>query len=120
MWVLKAVVTLIWRLPSRTPSIVRHLPCGTSRLLEAALLKGAELEVPLVPLSAEADTWVEQGQADAGDDDHGALEDHECDFLVCERAVETLVEFCRAEDGAHEDGDGGDGEAWVVLVRHIR
>lgn len=84
------------------------------------MLQGAELKVPLVPLSAEGYTRVEHGQTNAGDDDHGTLEDHECDFLVCERAVETLVEFCRAEYGSHEDGNGGDSEAWVVLARYNR
>lgn len=75
------------------------------------MLQGAELEVRLVPLSGKGDSRVERCQAKAGDDNHGALEDHECDFLVCECAVESLVEFCGTEDGTHEDGDGGGGEA---------
>lgn len=106
--VLKAVIALICRLPSRG---TRQLPRRHSRLLQTLLLQGAELEVRLVPLSAEGDARVESCQAKACDDDHGALEDHECDFLVCECAVESLVEFCGTEDGTHEDGDGGDGEA---------
>lgn len=115
MAVLKAAITLIWCFPSRTLLAVCHLPRRCLLLLQLA-----ELEVPLVPLSAEGDTRVEQGEADTGDDDHGALEDHKCDFIVCERSVETLVELYGAEDGAHEDGYGGDGEAWAVLGRHGR
>lgn len=110
--VLKAVITLILRLPPRTALTIRHL--------DATLLKGAELKVPLVPLAAEADAGMEHGKRDAGDDDHGALEDHECDFVVCELAVEALGQLGSAEDGTHEDGDGSDGEAWVVLARHSR
>lgn len=118
--VFNAVITLICCLPSRSPSVICHLKRRPGRLLHILLLQGAELEVRLVPLSAEGDTWVEQGQRNAGNDDHGTLEDHKCEFIVCKCAVETLVEFYGAEDGSHEDGDGGDGEAWVVLARHSR
>jgi hypothetical protein len=118
--VLKAGITLICCLPPRTPLITCHLPRRHSRLLEALLLKSAELEVPLVPLSAEGDTRVEHAQTDASDDHHGALEDHKCDFVVCKCAIKTLVEFCSAEDRANKDGHCSDGKAWVVLARYGR
>jgi hypothetical protein len=118
--ILKAGITLICCLSSRTPLITCHLPRWHSRLLETLLLNGTELEVRLVPLSAEGDTWVKHGQTDASDYDHGALEDHECDFVVCECPVKTLVEFRSAEDGAYEDGHCSDGKAWAVLARHGR
>lgn len=39
-------------------------------------------------------------EGNAGDGDHGGFEDHVGDFVVGELAVETLLEFGDAEDGA--------------------
>ena len=55
---------------------------------------------------------MEDGQGGDGDDDHGALEDHERDLVVGKGAVEAAAELCTAEDGADEDGEGGDDQSY--------
>ena len=69
-----------------------------------------QAEVRLGPGAVEAEAGVEDGEEDAGDGDHGALEDHERGFVVGEGPVEAAGELGAAEDGADEDGEGGEGE----------
>ena len=59
---------------------------------------------------------MEDGQADDSDDDHGALEDHEGDFLVGESTVEASLKLGDTEARPNEDGDGGGSEGCGTLV----
>ena len=45
------------------------------------------------------------------DDDHGALEDHERDLLVRQRAMEATGQLRDAEARADEDAQRGDAQA---------
>lgn len=65
-----------------------------------------------VPGPLESNSWVHDSQADARDDDHGTLENHESWFIVGEEVtVEAARELNNAVHGTDEDGDGGDGKA---------
>lgn len=50
---------------------------GSSLLGGTAQAPGA-----LVPGTPESEAWVEDGEADGGDDDHGAFKNHEGDLIV--------------------------------------
>lgn len=64
----------------------------------------------LGPAAGEGDARVADGQHDAGDNDHGALEDHEQHLVVSEVAIEALIQLRHAVDAADEDGNGRDGD----------
>lgn len=53
---------------------------------------------------------MQNGQAGSGDGDHGALENHEGDLLVCQAAVESTGQLGNTEDGSDEDAERGDAE----------
>lgn len=50
---------------------------------------------------------MHDGEAEDGEDDHGAVEDHEEDLVVGHVAGETLAELDGTEDGSDEEEDGG-------------
>lgn len=50
-----------------------------------------------MPDALKTNARVENGQGGEGENNHGAFEDHECDFLVGQLAVKALLEFCHTE-----------------------
>lgn len=67
-------------------------------------------EICLMPAALKAGARVENGQGDDGEDNHGAFEDHKCDFIVSQFAVKALLQFCHSEARPHKDEDCGSKE----------
>lgn len=47
-----------------------------------SVLRRTNGEICLTPTALKANARVEDGQRDDGEDNHGAFQDHKCDFLV--------------------------------------
>jgi hypothetical protein len=58
-----------------------------------------------VPRVAQNNARVHHREDAHGQNDHGAFEDHEGDFLVGQFPVEAFLQFGYAEGGSHEDED---------------
>lgn len=69
-------------------------------------------EICLMPAALEASARVENRQGDDSEDNHGAFEDHKCDFIVGQFAVKALFQFCHTEARSHKDEDCGSKEGF--------
>ena len=65
----------------------------------------AEAEVGITKLALETPAGMEHGKRPDGDDDHRSFQDHEDNFVVGQRSIESLVEFCNTVDATDEDQD---------------
>lgn len=57
----------------------------------SALLVGAEEEDSFVPAACETATGMHDGKAEDGENDHGAVEDHEQDLVVSHVTCKTFA-----------------------------
>jgi hypothetical protein len=69
-----------------------------------------QVEVHVIPVTLEGHTRMQNSEGGGRDDDHGTFEDHECNLVVCQAAIESLRELSNTEDGADEDCQGCDSE----------
>lgn len=61
-----------------------------------------EIEVGITPCSSEADTGMEDGQAQGRYRDHATLEHHERGFVIGQGPVETTGQFSHAKTGSDQ------------------
>lgn len=74
-------------------------------------------EICLTPAALKANARVENGQGDDSEYNHGAFEDHICDFIVGQLAVKALFQFRHTEARSYKDEDCGSKEGFKKKER---
>ena len=88
------------RIRSHLLAIISRSPRSFS--IGLGLLGDAERECGVVPTRSKGNPWVEYGQAQACQDDHDTVENHELGLLVGQLAREPLAQLDGSEDGSRE------------------
>lgn len=85
-------------------------------LIAVNALGGADAKAGWDPKVTEDATGVEDGHGGGSEDDKGALEDHEGEFVVREMGVEATPELGNTVDAADEDERSGNEQACLNLA----
>ena len=97
------------------PPNLPHLQLALAQTLSTDILTRhrvpAQTPPGIRPAALERKQRMARGQHTDRDNDHGALEDHERDLLVRQRAVEAAGQLRNAEARADEDAQRRDAQA---------